>query len=68
MGLEVTTSIRRSMAFWHSSVQTNLALAFRRAVTGHTIFAKFGIKGHWYPRTPSRDLSSFKFQGVLDQS
>ena len=65
---EVTTLTRRSMAFRHSSVQINSVLAFKRAVTGRAIFAKFRMKGHWYPKMPSRDESSFRLCGFRGQS
>jgi hypothetical protein len=57
-------SMRRSIAVLHSSVQMNSVLAFNKAVTGRAIFAKLGMKGHWYPRTPNREQSPFKFLGI----
>ena len=68
MGLEVTMLMRRSTMALHSSVQMNSALAFNSAVTGRAIFVKLGMKGHWYPRTPSSERNSFRFLGVRGQS
>jgi len=41
---------------------------FSRAIIGLAIDAKPGIKGHWYPRTPSTFLRSFRLQGIWGQS
>ena len=68
MGNEVTMSIKVLREVWHSRVHLNRVSFFSRLVNGLAKWAKFRIKGHWYPRTLRTFLTSLTLLRVYGQS
>ncbi len=64
---EVTMLMSVSKAWQQLGVHSKVASFFRRFVRGLAKLAKFGMKGHWYPRTPRIFLTSLTFPRVWGQ-
>ena len=65
---DVTISMSVSKAWQHLGVQSKMVSFFSRFVSGQVKPAKFGMKGHWYLRTPRTFLTSLTFPRVWGQS
>ena len=68
MGSEVMMSQRVMRAMVQAGVQSKVMVFFRRFISGFTISAKPGMKGHWNPRIPSMLLTSLMDFRVVSHS